>query len=197
MEDIDGIEVMCCRYYIWSETYEYFDDLPVVGESVRLSGDIHPSENAFIIRNKADKLCGQICSWGYPSNGNKGLVINARAETLHEKSMFSEDIMKRRCLVPANGFYEWDRLKQKANVTVPDEPFIYFAGIYGIRAGMERFVIITRPSAGEMSRIHERMPLIVPKDKVGVWFSENYRDVLASEPVHVKADVENEQMTFL
>ena len=62
---------------------------------------------------------------------------------------------------------------------------------------MERFVIITRPSAGEMSRIHERMPLIVPKDKVGEWFSENYRDVLAAEPVHVKVDVENEQMTFL
>lgn len=136
-------------------------------------------------------------SWGYPSKNSGGLVINARAETLHEKAMFCDDVMNRRCLIPASGFYEWDKEKQKATVRVPEEELIYFAGIYSIRSGTERFVIITRESAGEMIRIHERMPLIIPGKSVEEWLSEDYQDVLKAEAPPMEVKIENEQMSFL
>ena len=165
-------------------------------DAKRYAGDIHPSERAMIILRRGKGMEAALLSWGYPS-AKAGLVINARAETLHEKPMFSDDVMNRRCLIPASGFYEWDKKKQKATVHVPGEELIYFAGIYSIRLGAERFVIITRESAGEMIRIHERMPLIIPGKRMEEWLSEDYRDVLNAEALPVEVRIENEQMSFL
>ena len=176
-----------------------YDSLPAFlmpADAKRYEGDIRPSERAMIIRKGSKGMEAADLSWGYPS-GNAGLVINARAETLHEKPMFCDDVMKRRCLIPASGFYEWDREKQKATVSVPEEELIYFAGIYSVRSGAERFVIVTRESAGEMIRIHERMPLIIPGKSMEEWLSEDYRDVLKAEAPPMNVKIENEQMSFL
>ena len=162
----------------------------------RYEGDVRPTEKAMIIRKGNRGMEAANYSWGYPSQ-NAGPVINARAETLHEKPMFCDDVMNRRCLIPASGFYEWDKEKQKATVIVPGEETVYFAGIYSIRQGAERFVIITRESAGEMIRIHERMPLIIPGKRIEEWLSEDYRDVLRAEAPPMEVKIENEQMSFL
>ena len=159
--------------------------------------DILPSEKALILRKGGARIEGGVLSWGYPSKHSGGLVINARVETLLEKPMFCDDVMHRRCLIPASGFYEWDRTKQKANIQVPDEQLIYFAGIYGIREGVERFVIITREAAGEMCRIHKRMPLIVPGTRMDEWFSEDYRELFVVPPPGLDIHIENEQLSFL
>ena len=187
---------MCSRYYIKHKMYEHLPAFLMPADAARYEGDIRPSEKALIIRKGVKGMEAADFSWGYPSKEN-GLVINARAETLHDKPMFSEDVMKRRCLIPASGFYEWDKTKQKATVSVPGQEVVYFAGIYGIRSGEERFVIITRDSAGEMLRIHERMPLIIPSQRLDEWLSDDYRDVLSAEALPLEVYVENEQLSFL
>lgn len=188
---------MCSRYYIKHKMYEHLPAFLMPADAARYEGDIRPSEKAMIIRKGVKGIEAADFTWGYPSKDPGGLVINARAETLHEKPMFSDDVMKRRCLIPASGFYEWDKAKQKATVSVPGEEVVYFAGIYGLRSGEERFVIITRDSAGEMLRIHERMPLIIPGQRLEEWFSDDYREVLETEAMPLEVSIENEQLSFL
>ncbi|MCR4586411.1 MAG: SOS response-associated peptidase [Lachnospiraceae bacterium] len=147
---------MCSRYYIKHGMYDHLPAFLIAADSRRYAGDIRPSEKAMIIRRSSKGMETGDFYWGYPSKNNSGLVINARAESLHEKPMFCEDAMNRRCVVPASGFYEWDKEKQKAVISAAAEEVMYFAGIYSIRSGMERFVIITREASKEMSRCKNR-----------------------------------------
>ena len=188
---------MCGRYYIKHKMYEGLPAFMIAADSRRLIGDVHPSEQALILRRGRDRIETSFCNWGYPAKEQGGLVINARAETLLEKPMFCEDTLHRRCLIPASGFYEWDRRKQKAEICVSERDVIYFAGIYSLRSGTERFVIITRPAEGEMCRIHDRMPLIIPDGEIEGWFSEDYRALLKAEPPALDVKIENEQLSFL
>ena len=144
---------MCCRYYIEPKMYDELPGRLIAADKRRNIGDIRPSETAMILRKGKKGMETGDLSWGYPAKNNGGLVINARAESLHEKPMFCDDVMNRRCLVPASGFYEWDKEKQKAKISVPELQMIYFAGLYSIRSGMERFVIITREASEDMRRI--------------------------------------------
>lgn len=188
---------MCSRYYIRHEMYEHLPVFLMDADYRRYLGDICPTEKALVIRRGSTGMETGELSWGYPSKNNSGLVINARAESLHEKPMFCDDIINRRCLVPASGFYEWDKDKQKAVISVREDPLIYFAGIYGIRSGMERFVIITREASEDMGRIHDRMPLIVTEARMEEWFSDSYMDVLKTGSVALDVKIENEQLSFI
>ena len=105
---------MCGRYYIKHKMYDNLPAFLIPADYEAYTGDIQPTERALILRKGGSGLEGGLLPWGYPSQNTGGLVINARAETLHEKPMFCEDVMRRRCLIPASGFYEWDRKKQKA-----------------------------------------------------------------------------------
>lgn len=188
---------MCSRYYISHKMYDSLPAFLISADSRRYVGDVRPSDKALIIRRGRGGMEPCELSWGYPSKNNVGLVINARAESLHEKPLFCDDVMNRRCLVPASGFYEWDKKKQKAAISIPDEPVIYFAGIYGLHSGLEQFVIITREASEDMRRIHDRMPLIVPGKKMEEWFSDEYRNILKAEAVPLDIKIENEQLSFI
>ena len=95
--------------------------------------------------------------------------INARAETLSEKPMFRNLVKRNRCLVPANGFYEWKNLgdhKQPYYITVPDDPLFAFAGLYDTYTNDEgeeasTYTIITTEPNELMSTLHNRMPVIL------------------------------------
>ena len=188
---------MCGRYYIQHKMYDNLPAFMIPADYALYTGDVCPSEKALILRRGCRGMEGGILYWGYPSKNAGGLVINARVETLHEKPMFCEDVMHRRCLIPASGFYEWDKEKQKATIRRPEKELIYFAGFYGIRDGQERFVIITRQAAGEMCRIHDRMPLIIPGERMEEWFSGDYEYLLKTEAPVLQIEIENEQLSFL
>lgn len=188
---------MCCRYYIDHKMYDHLPAIRIAADSRRSTGEVRPSEKALILRPGKDGPEADVLRWGYPSGTAGKLVINARAESLHEKPMFCDDVMNRRCLIPASGFYEWDRQKQRAVIRVLGTDVIYFAGIFHSRSETERFVIITTEAAGEMCRIHDRMPLIVPAERMEEWFSEDYRNVLAAKPLPLRVTIENEQLSFL
>ncbi len=135
---------------------------------------------------------GLIPSWtDDPAIGSR--MINARAETLAEKPAFREALRKRRCIVPADGFYEWrknpDRTKTPLHIHLANhEPFA-LAGLYETwtdRATGEvipSFTIITVAANTLIRPIHERMPAILGPDAESAWLSLDITDPAALLPL--------------
>lgn len=98
--------------------------------------------------------------WGLTSRDNK-LIINARAESVLDKPMFSDSFSNRRCLLPAAGFYEWDKAKTKFIFKRPDGKPMYLAGFYDLSAGKDSFVILTTSPNSSMEPVHDRMPVMI------------------------------------
>jgi putative SOS response-associated peptidase YedK len=119
-----------------------------------------------------------------PKVGNR--LINARAETLATKPAFRESLRERRCLIPADGFYEWEqqgRRKQPWYIRMQDGRPFAFAGLWdrwrpadGERR-LETCTIVTAASNDLVGRIHDRMPVILPPAAYGLWLDPNTHDV--------------------
>lgn len=140
--------------------------------------NLAPSQQAPIItRNSPKKV--QLMQFGllpFWTKENKGFVINARAETIFEKTMFKKSILERRCLVPASFFFEWQRTKEVKipyAIKVIDEDVFSFAGIYGESEingkKILSFAIITTSPNSLMKPIHDRMPVILSRDEEDEW----------------------------
>ena len=111
-------------------------------------------------------------TWGFIGYDGKSLIINARAESILTKPTFAESIRERRCVLPAAGFYEWDRERQKVTFTDPAEPVIYLAGIYRPYGDDMRFAVITREANESMRPVHDRMPLMIAPEQVRTWIRD-------------------------
>ena len=103
-----------------------------------------------------------------------------------------------RCVLPAAGFYEWDKSKEKVTFTVPGKPILYLAGIWRPYGPEQRFVILTREANESMAPVHDRMPLILTKEEVTPWVSERAEAerLLAKELPMLQAERPYEQLTF-
>jgi putative SOS response-associated peptidase YedK len=109
--------------------------------------------------------------WGitpYWSMSKTKNLINIRSETLTQKTTFKKYFESQRCLIPANGFYEWglsDGKKTPYFFTPSNSSYFVLAGLYDNNS----FAIITTPPNSVVSPIHDRMPLILDNDKVDTW----------------------------
>jgi len=137
-------------------------------------------EVAVIIKNGASKLTamrwGLIPFWAKDESiGSK--LINARAETVDEKPSYKHSFQKRRCLIVANGFYEWQhrgKSKQPFFIHLKDNKPFCFAGIYDNwnSANGEKITtcsIITTDASQEIKSIHPRMPVMVKREDFSIW----------------------------
>jgi putative SOS response-associated peptidase YedK len=122
---------------------------------------------------------GLIPSWAKdPSIGNK--MINARAETVSEKPSFRSAFKKRRCLILADGFYEWQKTddgKQPYHIKMQDDSPFAFAGLWEIWKDEEEIrscTIITTAANDLMDEIHHRMPVILPPDDYDMWLDPDF-----------------------
>ncbi len=141
------------------------------------AGDVHPSQPALILRADRDEMVSEVLKWGYEAYGKKTLIFNARTETVRERPMFRKDFEARRCLVPAQKFYEWKhtgkKQKEKYEFSAPNG-ILYLAGIYHRDPAGDRFTILTREAEGCMKEVHDRMPLILRREDMERWlFSES------------------------
>jgi putative SOS response-associated peptidase YedK len=118
-------------------------------------------------------------------------MINARSETVLAKPAFRGAIRYRRCLIPAQGFYEWRKEpgggKTPFFVTIPGVPVMALAGIYERVTTQEGEVrdtaaILTRAASGVMADIHDRMPLLILPQFVSAWL-----DPYRSERLDIEA----------
>jgi putative SOS response-associated peptidase YedK len=114
-------------------------------------------------------------------------MINAKAETVDEKPSYKAAFRKRRCLVPADGFYEWKKNGTKIpyKIVVQDEPAFAMAGIWDTWNNpngekIHSFSIITTDPNDVVAPIHDRMPAILRKEDEQRWLSEENPDVLLS-----------------
>ncbi len=145
--------------------------------------NIAPSQDAPIIRQNDDgnrKLVmaqwGIIPRWAKDTKGFSN--INARAESVATKPAYRDAFQSRRCLVPASGFYEWQRVKgqrkkQPHYIRPNDASLFAFAGLWERWERqdqvIETFTIITTDSNDLVSPIHDRMPVILEPDTYDVW----------------------------
>ena len=122
---------------------------------------------------------GFVPHW-YKRDNDGPLLINARAETIATKPAFADAARKRRCLIPASGFYEWT--KDAAGARLPwyirptQGEFLAFAGIWQVwEQGDQRLVtcaIVTCAANTQMAQIHHRMPVILSQDDWPLWLGE-------------------------
>jgi putative SOS response-associated peptidase YedK len=147
--------------------------------------NIAPSQlNPVVTRNSPNKI--EMMKWGFipfwAKDENIGFkMINARAETLNEKPAFKKSLEEYRCLVPANGFYEWKETKEGKIpylIKMKDDSLFSFAGLFSTRTDTEgkdikSYTIITTSPNELMKNIHNRMPVILSKDDEDIWLDKN------------------------
>lgn len=162
---------MCGRFNLFSSVEMIVDDLNV--EKVLFEPppryNISPGQDIASVHIE-DVQSLSAMNWGLItrwSDRPRGL-INARSETIFDKRSFKEAIRKRRCVIPADGFFEWGKalsVKQPYYLRREDGKLSYMAGIFekGIEGG-STCCILTVPSKGEISSIHDRMPLILDRE---------------------------------
>lgn len=176
---------MCGRYELScnaADLDEHFGDIvpgqqwePLVSSA---SYNIAPSQQCLVIRKHKDDTAVERIIWGFRPHWAKKGWINARAETVFTLPTFKQSAMKRRCLVAANGWYEWQGSKPKRqpyHIHLPDRGVFAFAGVWTARKVEEEweisFAILTMEALGRVREIHDRMPVVLDPLHYKEWLS--------------------------
>jgi len=144
--------------------------------------NVAPTQNVLAITNEEPDSVMEL-RWGLVPSWAKDLsigakMINARSETIEEKPAFRSAFKRRRCLIPANGFFEWrkndDGSKTPMYIHLGDRDIFAFAGLWEVRRTDEGEVlrsctIITTGANSFMQSIHDRMPVILHRDDYAAW----------------------------
>ncbi len=183
---------MCTRFYIEPDNDELRDIIAAVqrsqlsdrfikvGNAILTAGEIRPTNVVPVLApGKTGNLAAFPMKWGFQIHG-RPLIVNARVETAAEKPSFKESWIRRRCIVPASWYFEWEHLianngQKKAGaiykIQPKDSSMTWLAGLYRLEEGLPVFAILTREPAEALRHIHDRMPLMLPKDLINEWTS--------------------------
>jgi putative SOS response-associated peptidase YedK len=176
---------VCGRFALYSTESEIIAHFNLrFGFSMRGRYNIAPSQTIPVITQWANQI--DFYRWGFIPSWTKALdetipagLINARWETLAEKPAFKYAFKSQRCLIPANGYYEWRNIANKKHpfhVYVKEQPLLAFAGIWSIwrtptGVAVPTLAIITTESPPFLQSLHPRMPLIISREYYGTWLS--------------------------
>ena len=178
---------MCGRYVIAKPVSKTID---IVKTNIKVEDEdnfnAHPTQKLPIIKSYTNGKALEICEWGLIPSWSKKLdkfspLINARLETLMEKITFKNLIQTSRCLIIADGYYEWKRdnnSKTPFYFTREDKELMFFAGIFQ----NNQFCIITKQASAKISEIHSREPLIVNQSQISNYLNikKEGKDILNS-----------------
>jgi putative SOS response-associated peptidase YedK len=175
---------MCGRYATTKGSGDLSVLFDALDETDGLTPDynVAPTDPVPIVRITsagARVLCrarwGLVPHWAPDTRGG-ARMINARAETVATTPAFAKSFAARRCLVPADGWYEWVRKpdggKQAYFMTAPAG--VVFGGLWSVWGGESPLVscsIVTLPAAGDLSRVHHRMPFVLPPSRWDTWLA--------------------------
>lgn len=180
---------MCGRYTLVkpAKAIEERFGVQVEKDSYHETYNAAPTQTLPVISNENAKTAsyykwGLIPFWAKDASiGNK--MINARAETLAEKPAFKKSLQSKRCLVIADGFYEWQKIgknKQPYRITLKNNDLFAFAGLWDTWKNEEgnriyTFSIITTSPNELMEKIHDRMPVILPQKYEKEWINDSLK----------------------
>ncbi|WP_458414224.1 SOS response-associated peptidase [Schinkia sp. CFF1] len=183
---------MCGRFSLTAPIEEIIEFFNIVnGEELNyeISYNIAPSHNVLSIVSDGENNRGGYLQWGlvpswadHPSIGYK--MINARAETIEEKASFKSLLKRRRCLIVADGFYEWKKdeqgNKRPFRMTRKEKQLLAFAGLWDRweKEGtvLHTCTIITTKPNTIMMDIHDRMPVILSEEAQKIWLDRTIQD---------------------
>lgn len=187
---------MCGRFALsamLTDIAEEFSTKALPDRTLPVDWNIKPTQDIYIIKNKEINIAswGLIAPWSKNSQDalrSQSQAINARSESVHEKPTFRSAFRTHRCLVPASGYYEWAtelgryKTKQPVFISRDDNKLLAFAGIYDRWISPEGEIrdsvaIITRDAVGDLAKVHNRMPLFLPRDRWKAWMDSNLTDV--------------------
>ena len=172
---------MCGRFAVKKKPEEIADDIEALWAEY---DEVEPNFNV-APTDKTAVLCGQhlelqswglIPSWAKDSTRRAGL-INARTESLSEKPSFRNLVGQRQCIIPCNGYYEW-QVKNDTKIPQYFYPqsgdYLFLAGLWDlwhspVHGEMRTFTVLTKEASKELSEIHERMPLILNFENAHKW----------------------------
>ena len=192
---------MCGRYYVDDDTAKEIERIiRIADEKVRkiTATDIHPTDMAPILMADDRTFCCHMQKWGLPGFDGKQIIFNARSESVLEKPTFREAMMKRRIVIPAAGFYEWNIRKEKSAFYRKDHSILFMAGLYNIYEDDDRFVILTTAANSSMEPVHDRMPLLLTEEELLPWLldTDAARKLLIKVPYLLERKTDFEQMSL-
>ncbi|MCA0200645.1 MAG: SOS response-associated peptidase [Proteobacteria bacterium] len=188
---------MCGRYKLVAPTGRVFDEFELVGTRLNLQPryNMAPTQEAPVVRRMPSGRQISLIRWGlipgWSAPQRPGVPvgtgqINARAETVAEKPTFRDAMKQRRCLVVADGFYEWrqdGREKRPMLFEKADGGLMAFAGLWERWEGLESFAIICTNANTLVGTIHDRMPVILAKDHWDAWLDTDRNSVASVLPL--------------
>ena len=170
---------MCGRYTFFNniDSLQHLLNIDVIDSNIinhQASYNIAPTQNAPVIFEENNKRILKNMRWGLiPSwakdNSFASKLINARSETIADKLSFKNLITTNRCVVLANGYYEWvnvDNKKHPYFIYSEENTMISMAGLWTEWKDVISFTIITKESDLSISHLHHRMPLILQEEKI-------------------------------
>lgn len=175
---------MCGRYTLRSRAVDVAEHFGLF-ESPPLKPrfNIAPSQSVVAVTNIGERRCARFFDWGLvpewlenPAEGTK--PINARSESAAEKPYFRMALRRRRCLIPADGFYEWQadgRERQPFYFRLRDGSLFAFAGLYEewrspVRS-LDTCTILTTAANSMLRQFRERMPIILAPSDYAAWLN--------------------------
>ena len=193
---------MCCRYYV-----EMLAELrPIVeeaegsalkermvsklGRPLVTEGEVRPTDIVPVIApNRSGARAVFPMVWGFSLPRSSSPLVNARVETAGTKPTFKESWERRRCIIPASYYFEWEhvlnaatgktRTGDKYRIRPKGSAVTWLAGLYRIeeRSGIQVpvFAVLTREPSEEIRFIHDRMPVILPEEDIEKWISPDSR----------------------
>lgn len=182
---------MCGRYTLTkpNKIAERFDTEPT---AIDLSPNFNaaPTQTMPVVRAEEEGNVIELMKWGlvppWSKDGKMSFsTINARAEGLEDKPTYRVPFRRKRCIIPADGFYEWkktDGSKQPYYFELTDHELLAFAGLWDSWRGangeeLHTYTIVTTQANELMAPIHDRMPVILEKQYEEPWLDTNIEDV--------------------
>jgi putative SOS response-associated peptidase YedK len=194
---------MCGRFALYRSLEEIKEafDIQQVNFALEPSYNVAPTQDVAVVVQREEGNTLETMRWGLipfwakdPSIGSR--MINARSETVHEKNSFKRPLKSQRCLIIADGFFEWQKTGQSKVpmfIQLKSKRPFGFAGLYDVWRSPEgeaitSCTIITTDANDFIRPIHDRMPVILPKQGEGIWLNpaiqriDELRSVLAPYP---------------
>ncbi len=183
---------MCGRFaQVIKHNYlkKYLDELANPEFTIPINFNVAPTQQVGLLFSDSKRIIQDFMQWklipAWANDSSPYNIINTRIESVQEKAVWRGLFRHKRCLIPANGFYEWHKeTKEPYFIKLKEEELLFMAGIYDMKlypdgSILASFSILTKEANAQISPIHHRMPIIVANSQLEDYIvNSDYQEVL-------------------